>query len=92
MKEGITRDQRIEWLHDLEALAANPAWVKFSEELAKLSAAEAEAHEDEKRTPQERAEHLHSMKLLRDLAGDGAKNLGWLAVQIRRTKAALQSA
>lgn len=85
----MTRDERIAWLHDLQEMAANPAWVRFAAELRSAAEAEAEAHEDPKRTPHERAEHLHSMKLLRELAGDGRGHPGWLATQQARTEDAL---
>ena len=87
----MTRDERIEALHDFKELAANPAWVRFHGELRKLAEAEAEAHEDAQRTPQERAEHLHSMKLLRELAGDVLGHPGWLATQRVRTEEALRA-
>jgi hypothetical protein len=85
----MTREERQEWKLDLDRLAANPAWVKFTDELRKIAEAEAEAHEDEKRSPQERAEHLHSMKILRELAGDGGRHPGWLEVQQARNTDAL---
>ena len=52
----------------VKALRENPVFTEFSDALGSMLTAETNAHEDEKRTPHERAEHLFSMKLLRELS------------------------
>lgn len=56
-----------DFLDGLSALPKNAAWRVFTEKLEALANQAAEAHEDEKRTPAERAEWLHAMKKLREL-------------------------
>lgn len=56
-----------EFLEGLAALPKNAAWRVFVEKLTAFSTQAAEAHEDEKRTPAQRAEWLHAMKMLREL-------------------------
>lgn len=65
-------------------LEKNPAWVDLIRpKLEAMQQEEAAAHEDEKKTPEERAEHLFSMKRLRDLPGIVGEELvrvnRWLA-------------
>lgn len=69
-------DKRREVRDALAALGANPAWFTVIEPWIERNAtAEAELHEDAGRTPAARAEHLFSMKLLRELRGLVKKEL-----------------
>ena len=58
-----------DYLDGLAALARNAAWAIFNEKLAALAKNAAEMHEDEAKTPGDRAEWLHAMKKLRELSG-----------------------
>lgn len=53
----------------IKELRANPMFAEFLAVIAQMEAAETGAHEDESRTPYERAEHICAMKRLRELRG-----------------------
>lgn len=73
-----------DYLDGLAALAKNAAWFVFQEKLAALAGQAAEMHEDEAKTPAERAEWLHAMKKLRELEG-------WHARETERAKKILRT-
>ena len=76
-------ERRVALRTALKELPGNPAWAAFADKLRKLAVSEAEQHESEALTPERRAEHLHSMKLLRELDG-------WLAKTAADTERALR--
>ncbi len=62
-----------EQLNAVKALRANPAFKEFEAEIVALRERHQDAHEDTSKTPHERAEHIHALKMARVLS-DWAKN------------------
>ena len=67
-------EERERKLAALTALEQNPVWQGFYKKLCEKRDAAAAEHENEKLTAEKRAEYLHAMKMLRDLAED----LNWM--------------
>lgn len=66
----MNADQAIayqEQLNAVKALRANPAFKEFEAELVALRDRHQEAHEDITKTPNERAEHIHALRMAREL-------------------------
>ena len=56
-----------EELSAVKALRANPAFKELEAELISLRDRHQEAHEDITKTPHERAEHIHALRMAREL-------------------------
>lgn len=56
-----------EQLAAVKALRANPAFKELEAELIALREKHQEDHEDTTKTPHERAEHIHALKMARSL-------------------------